>query len=138
MNIDKAAQIVGRKTSICTALGIRFLSTPDADTVQATMPVDERTRQPFGYLSGGAMLAMHECTAGVGSLVLCPDVVNLGINVSANHVHAAPEGTTVTATARLVSQTRHLHVWLVTITDEEGQVVSTAHVTNYISSKPTA
>lgn len=136
MNVEEIEKLVGRTPSVCSALGMRFLSTPESDTVAATMPVDERTRQPFGVLSGGAMLALEESVAGVGSLCLCPDVVSMGISVSGNHVKAALEGTTVTALARLVSRTRHLHVWLVTVSNDQGEVVSTAHVTNYITSKP--
>lgn len=135
MNVEEIAKLIGRKSNICSTLGIRFLSTPETDTIKATMPVDERTRQPFGYLSGGAMLALEECVAGTGSLVLCPKVINVGINVSADHVKAAPEGRQVTATAHLVSQTRHLHVWHVVIADEEGNTISTAHVTNYLTSR---
>lgn len=136
MNVEEIESLIGRQPTVCSTLGMRFLSTPDPDTVMASMPVDERTRQPFGYLSGGAMLALEESLAGVGSLALCLDVVNMGINVAANHVKAAPVGTTVTALARLVSQTRHLHVWHVVITDENGNTVSTAHVTNYITARP--
>lgn len=135
MNIDNIKHLLDNRQTVCDTLGMRFLSTPEPDTVMATMPVDERTRQPFGFLSGGAMLALEECVAGVGSLVLCPTVVNMGINVGANHVKAAPEGAMVTATARLVSQTHHLHVWHVVIADEQGNTVSTAHVTNYITAK---
>lgn len=136
MNVEEIERLIKKKPTVCSTLGMRFLSTPEPDTVMATMPVDERTRQPFGYLSGGAMLALEECLAGVGSLALCPDVVNMGINVGANHVKAAAEGSEVTATARLVSQTHHLHVWDVTIANANGETVSTARVTNYITSRP--
>ena len=43
-----------------TALGMEFISTPEDDTCMARMKVDERNRQPFGYLSGGASLALAE------------------------------------------------------------------------------
>lgn len=136
MNVEEIERLIGRTPTVCSTLGMHFLSTPEPDTVMATMPADERTRQPFGYLSGGAMLALEESLAGVGSLALCPEVVSVGINVSANHVKAAPEGTTVTALARLVSQTHHLHVWHVTISNDNGDTISTAHVTNYLTSRP--
>jgi uncharacterized protein (TIGR00369 family) len=98
----------------------------------ATMKVDERNRQPFGFLSGGASLALAENLAGVGSSALCPGKICVGISVSGEHVKAVAEGDTVTATAHLVSKGRKLHVWDVHIKDSAGDLISTVHVTNYI------
>lgn len=124
--------------NLCRTLGMTFLATTDPDTVQATMPVDGRTCQPFGCLSGGAALALAESVAGVGSLTICPDVLSVGANVSANHVNPARQGDTVTATARIVSRGHRLHVWHVDIRDTQGTLISTAQVTNYITSRPLA
>ncbi len=111
---------------------MNFLNTPEDDVCQATMKVDERNRQPFGFLSGGASLALAENLAGVGSSALCPGKICVGISVSGEHVKAVAEGDTVTATARLVSKGRKLHVWDVHIKDSAGELISTIHVTNYI------
>ena len=54
----------------------------------ARMKVDERNRQPFGFLSGGASLALAENVAGVGSSALCADCACVGIEVSGSHVQA--------------------------------------------------
>ena len=49
------------------------------------MPVDHRTRQPFGILHGGATLALGETVAGLGSMILCqPDEIVVGMQVSGN------------------------------------------------------
>ena len=98
----------------------------------AKMKVDERNRQPFGFLSGGASLALAENLAGVGSSSVCPGKICVGISVSGEHVKAVIEGDTVTAYARLVSKGRALHVWDVHIKDSAGDLISTVHVTNYI------
>ena len=100
----------------------------------ATMKVDERNRQPFGFLSGGASLALAENVAGVGSSSLCPGKICVGISVSGSHVKAVAEGDTVTAMAHLVQKGRKLHVWNVEITDSTGDIISVVHVTNYIIS----
>lgn len=119
---------------MATAMGMEFISTPEADTCMAKMPVDENCRQPMGYLSGGASLALAETLAGAGSAALCPDKTCVGINVSGTHVRAVPQGDTVTALARIVHKGSTLHVWEVDICDSQGQLISTAHVTNYIIS----
>ena len=98
----------------------------------ARMRVDERNRQPFGFLSGGASLALAENVAGVGSSALCPGYACVGIEVSGSHVKAVVEGDTVTAYARLVSRGNTLHVWNIDIRDTAGDIISTVRVTNYI------
>lgn len=132
MNIDDIKKIIETRPNLSTALGMEFISTPDEDMCMATMKVDERNRQPFGFLSGGASLALAENVAGVGSTALCPGKICVGISVSGEHVKAVAEGDTVTALAHLVSKGRKLHVWDVSITDSAGDLISTVHVTNYV------
>jgi 1,4-dihydroxy-2-naphthoyl-CoA hydrolase len=132
MNVEKINEIIEREPNLSTALGMHFISTPEDDTCLATMTVDERNRQPFGFLSGGASLALAENVAGVGSCALCPTKVCVGVSVSGEHVKAVHEGDTVTAHARLMSKGRKLHVWQVDITDTAGDLISTVHVTNYV------
>ena len=54
MNVERINQIINSKPNLSTALGMEFISTPEDDTCMARMKVDERNRQPFGFLSGGA------------------------------------------------------------------------------------
>jgi len=98
----------------------------------AKMKVDERNRQPFGFLSGGATLALAENVAGVGSSALCPDCACVGVEVSGSHMKAVSEGDTVTAFARLLHRGRKLHVWQVDICDTSGEMISSVRVTNCI------
>ena len=98
----------------------------------ARMKVDERNRQPFGFLSGGASLALAENVAGVGSSALCPGCACVGIEVSGSHVQAVSEGDTVTAYARLLHGGKTLHVWNVDIRNSAGELISNVRVTNYI------
>ncbi len=132
MNVDKIRDMVERQPNLSTALGMEFISTPEPDICVARMKVDERNRQPFGFLSGGASLALAENVAGVGSSALCEGRICVGISVSGSHVKAVSEGDTVTATARLVQKGRQLHVWCVDITNTAGELISTVQVTNYI------
>lgn len=132
MNVDRIKEIIEKSPNLSTALGMHFISTSDDDMCMATMKVDERNRQPFGFLSGGASLALAENLAGVGSSALCPGKICVGVSVSGDHVKAVEEGDTVTALAHLVSKGRKLHVWDVQINNSNGELISTVHVTNYI------
>ena len=132
MDVDRINQIINEKPNLSTALGMEFLSTPEDDTCMARMKVDVRNRQPFGFLSGGASLALAENVAGVGSSSLCPGCACVGIEVSGSHVKAVCEGDTVTAFARLQHKGTTLHVWQVDIKDTAGDLISSVRVTNYI------
>jgi uncharacterized protein (TIGR00369 family) len=135
MNVDRINAIINNKPNLSTALGMEFISTPEDDTCMARMRVDERNRQPFGFLSGGASLALAENVAGVGSSALCPECACVGIEVSGSHVTAVAEGDTVTAYAHLLHSGRTLHVWQVDIRDTAGDLISSVRVTNYIISQ---
>ena len=132
MNVDRINEIINAKPNLSTALGMEFISTAEDDTCLARMKVDERNRQPFGFLSGGASLALAENVAGVGSSALCPGCACVGIEVSGSHVKAVIEGDTVTAYARLISKGNTLHVWHVDIKDTANDLISSVRVTNYI------
>ncbi|MBR1484263.1 MAG: PaaI family thioesterase [Prevotella sp.] len=132
MNVERIKQIINDKPNLSTALGMEFISTPEDDTCMARMKVDERNRQPFGFLSGGASLALAENVAGVGSSALCPGNACVGIEVSGSHVKAVAEGDTVTARARLLHKGRTLHVWQIDISNSADELISSVRVTNYI------
>ena len=132
MDVEEIKKIIEKSPNLSTALGMEFISTPDDDMCMARMRVDERNRQPFGFLSGGASLALAENLAGVGSSAICPGKICVGINVSGSHVKSVVEGETVTATARLLQKGRKLHVWTIDIRDSQEDLISTVHVTNYI------
>lgn len=132
MNIDKLLERIEKSDGLSKTLGMHFVSTPEPDTLQATMKVDERNRQPFGFLSGGASLALAENLAGVGSLAICPGQIAVGINVSGTHVLAVCEGDTVTAYGKLVHKGRTLHTWQVELMNTAGDLICTVQVTNYV------
>lgn len=132
MDVERINQLINERPNLSTALGMEFISTAEDDTCMARMKVDERNRQPFGFLSGGASLALAENVAGVGSSALCPGCACVGIEVSGSHVKAVVEGDVVTAYARLLHQGSTLHVWNVDIKDTAGDLISNVRVTNYI------
>ena len=137
MNVEKIKEMLRRHDGLSNTLGMEFISTPEPDTCKAVMKVDERNKQAFGFLSGGASLALAENLAGVGSIALCPGKICVGINVSGSHVKAVLEGDTVTAWGRLQFKGNTLHEWQIDITNSAGDLISTVHVTNYIMKSTT-
>ena len=116
-------------------LGIQYTyATPER--VEATMPVDQRTRQPFGILAGGASLALAETLAGLGSMIACkPDEFVVGMQVSGNHVSSAMEGDSVRGVATPVHIGRSSHLWNVEIFTSTGKLVSSVRVLNSVLKK---
>ena len=123
------------KHALMGNLGIQYTYVSQ-DRVEATMPVDHRTRQPFGILHGGATLALAETVAGLGSMILCqPDEFVVGMQVSGNHISSAHEGDTVRAVGTIVHKGRSSHVWNVDVFTSTNKLVSSVRVVNSVLKK---
>lgn len=111
------------------ALGIEFV-TLEKDLVVMTMPIDERTHQPAGYLHGGASVLLAETAASIGGF-LNVDQENeavFGVEINANHVKSKQEGL-VTATATPLHRGKTTMVWDIKITDETDSLVCVSRCT---------
>jgi 1,4-dihydroxy-2-naphthoyl-CoA hydrolase len=110
-------------------LGIEITSQEDG-LVEGTMPVDERTRQPYGILHGGASVVLAETLGSVGSHFIAEPEGKLavGIEVNANHVRQVRSGL-VYGKAEILHRGRTLHVWSIEIRDEQGRMVCTSRLT---------
>ena len=100
------------------------------DYLRGTMPVDHRTKQPFGLLHGGASVALAE-TLGSLAGTMCLDAskeMAVGIDINANHVRAVTGGT-VTGTARPLHVGRNTQVWDIRIENEDGKLVCISRLT---------
>ena len=123
------------KHALMGNLGIQYTYASE-DRVEATMPVDERTRQPFGILHGGATLALAETVAGLGSMILAkPDEIVVGMQVSGSHMSSAHEGDTVRAVGTIIHKGRSSHVWNVDVFTSTDKLVSSIRVVNSILKK---
>ncbi len=110
-------------------LGIVFTEIGD-DYLKATMPVDERTKQPFGLLHGGASVALAE-TLGSAAGYLCIDPARsnvVGLEINANHIRGVREGI-VTGTARPIHIGRATQLWEIRITDQQDKLVCISRIT---------
>lgn len=121
-------QLRGKKT-LATTLGIEITElTPQR--VVATMPVDDRTRQPFGILHGGASVALAETVASIGATmnVDLEQFNVVGVEINANHIKAKRDGL-VTGTATPIHVGRSTQVWQIVIADEQGKTVCVSRCT---------
>ena len=111
------------------ALGIEVVEVGDG-TVTATMPVDERTRQPMGYLHGGASVALAETVASVGAYHLVNQETEfvVGLEINANHIKSKKDGI-VTATGTAIHRGKATMVWEVKIVDEQNQLICLSRCT---------
>ncbi len=110
-------------------LGIEISELTPARVV-ATMPVDERTRQPFGLLHGGASVVLAETVASLGAFSNIDGTRfgAVGVEINANHIRSKRDGT-VTATAVPVHIGRSTQVWSIDIVDESGRRVCVSRCT---------
>jgi len=99
------------------------------ERVVATMPVDHRTRQPFGLLHGGASVALAETVASIGAALNAGEGrTAVGMEINANHIRAKREGT-VRAVATPAHIGRSSSVWEIRITDEDGRLICLSRCT---------
>ncbi len=109
-------------------LGIVFTEISD-ECLVATMPVDERTQQPFGLLHGGASAALLETLGSVAATAASEEnEYCVGVELNINHVRAKRNGT-VTGTTSPVHIGKTIQVWTVDICDESGSLISTGRLT---------
>ncbi|MCM3576185.1 MULTISPECIES: PaaI family thioesterase [Mesobacillus] len=111
------------------SLGIEITQLQKGKVI-ATMPVDDRTRQPFGLLHGGASVALAETVASVGAFELVDkeNEVVVGLEINANHIKAKKDGL-VTAVGTVLHQGKTTMVWDIKITDEEENLVCISRCT---------
>ena len=121
-------------TAVST-LGIEFTET-GPDFLVARMPVDARTRQPFGLLHGGASVLLAETLGSVASGCCVPEgKMPVGLDINANHLRAVREGH-VQGRVTPVHVGRSTHVWEIRISDTAGRLVCLSRLTVQVLDRP--
>jgi 1,4-dihydroxy-2-naphthoyl-CoA hydrolase len=123
------------RASLPMHLGIEFTEI-GADFLRGRMPVDDRTRQPFGILHGGASVALAETLGSTAAgLVVDPDKYRVvGQEINANHVRAVSDGFVI-GTARPFHIGRRSHVWEIRIADVQERPVCISRITMFVVEK---
>lgn len=119
---------LGRNT-MSEYIGIEFVEL-GPDYLKGRMPVDHRTKQPYGLLHGGASCVLSETLGSIASaLVIDREAfICVGLEINANHIRSATKGF-VTGTASPLHLGKSTHVWDIKIHDEEGKLVCVSRLT---------
>lgn len=132
---DLASLNAMSQDTIIALLGIKYTKLGD-NFIQATMPVDARTHQPYGLLHGGASVVLAETLGSLAAnLVVTADKVCVGLEVNANHVRSIKKGF-VTGTATAVHLGYSTQIWQIEICNERQQLVCTSRLTVAVINKP--
>ena len=116
------------KNTLPAHLGIRVTEIGD-DYVKATMPVNDRTRQPLGLLHGGASVALAESVGSLGAhMTLEPGFACVGMEINANHIRSVRQGI-VTGVAKPIHRGLSTQIWDVRIYDEDDNIVCVSRLT---------
>ena len=109
-------------------LGIEFTEI-GPDYLCARVPVDERTKQPYGLLHGGVSVVLAETLGSIGAYYACPEGHRgVGLDINANHIRAASSGW-VTGTARAVHIGRTTQVWQIDMVNDAGEITCVSRIT---------
>jgi 1,4-dihydroxy-2-naphthoyl-CoA hydrolase len=122
-------------STLLGALGIEF-TLISTGHIEATMPVDNRTQQPYGLLHGGASAALAETLGSYGSHLIAAENggIAVGVELNINHVKSKRSGM-VTGIAKIIHRGRSIHIWNIDIVDEEQQLIASSRLTVMVKEK---
>lgn len=124
--------------NIGSYIGIKFVEITD-DSLSATMPVDERTKQPYGILHGGASVVLAETLGSIASnlIIDAENFVGVGLEVNANHLRPVSSGY-VKGICTPIHIGRTTHVWDIKIYEKHGKLNCISRLTVAIVPKQKA
>ncbi|MFY0600623.1 MAG: hotdog fold thioesterase [Cyclobacteriaceae bacterium] len=133
-NIDLNVLNSMGKGSMVEFLSIEYIEI-NSYYLRAKMPVNEKTRQPFGLLHGGASVVLAETLGSISSnLVIDQNKIAVGLEINANHLRSVKEGF-VYGKASPIHIGRSTHVWTIEISDEQDNLVCISRLTVSIIDK---
>jgi len=117
------------KGNMAEWLGLSFTEV-GPDFLKGTIPVDHRTRQPYGLLHGGASVVLAETLGSISSAMVIDHSKYLcvGLEVNANHLRPAREGF-VTGICKPIHLGATTHVWDIRLYDERGRITCICRLT---------
>ncbi|MDY5061226.1 PaaI family thioesterase [Staphylococcus simulans] len=104
--------------------------------VKMKMPVSDKVKQPFGYLHGGATMALGETAFSIGAahMVDTDKVIPVGLEMNTNHIRSATDGY-VYAIAELIHGGRSTQVWNIKLVDDQDKLISVMRGTMMLKSR---
>lgn len=130
INQEARNSMVGHAGIELTEIGESFIC--------GKMPVDHRTKQPYGLLHGGASVVLAETLGSYGSgfVLDLSKEYPVGLEINANHIRSVKEGY-VFGKAFLLHKGKRTHVWEIKITDEKNNLVCVSRLTVAIVERTT-
>lgn len=116
-------------------LGMEWMELGE-DYIKIRMPVDNRTKQPYGLLHGGASCALAETVGSVAAhlVIDASKYACVGLEINANHVRSARQGF-VTGIATALHLGATTHVWDIKIYDEVNRLICISRLTLAVLNK---
>ncbi|MFM1912225.1 MAG: hypothetical protein RIR51_63 [Bacteroidota bacterium] len=118
------------KGNMLEHLGIKFLEA-SPEYLKASMPVDHRTKQPFGLLHGGASVVLSETLGSVATAFAVEDYtkeVGVGVEINANHLKSVTSGTVI-GICTPIRLGRKIQVFETKIYNEEEELICVSRLT---------
>ncbi|NMM47970.1 hotdog fold thioesterase [Marinigracilibium pacificum] len=121
--------------TMISTIGIEFTQVTES-FIEAKVPVDSRTVQPYGLLHGGASVALAETLGSMASQLLIDETKQycVGLEINANHVRGARSGFVV-GRAKAIHIGRTTHIWSIEIKNEEDKLVCISRLTVAVINK---
>ncbi|MBP0725599.1 PaaI family thioesterase [Bacillus sp. RG28] len=121
--------------TLMKALGMTLESVEEGKVIMK-MEVTEKVHQPFGFLHGGASVALAESVASVGtfSMIDQENQLAFGLEINANHLRSVREGT-VTAIGTVLHKGKSTMVWDIKICSEKEELICISRCTVAIKEK---
>lgn len=119
------------ENTLIDTLGIRYTEIGE-DYITASMPVNKNTVQPFRILHGGASVALAESLGSIASTLCIADLAKqrpVGVEINANHLKSAAEGTTVYGKVSAIRVGKTMHVWNIEIKNEDHELICISRLT---------
>jgi 1,4-dihydroxy-2-naphthoyl-CoA hydrolase len=126
---DLPAQILPHEQTLDGTLGLELVEVKD-DVIRGRLPVEDRIRQPYGIVHGGAMSAIAESLTSLGTArgVLADGKIAMGQEINASFLRPISQGH-VNALARVRRRGRTAWNWEVEITDDDGRLCALLRAT---------
>ena len=123
------------RNTLVETLGIEVTAIGD-NFIEARMPVDHRTHQPYGLLHGGASVALAETLGSLAAhcTVDDPNKYCVGLEINANHIKSAKSGFVI-GTTRPIHVGSRTQVWEIKITNEQKELVCVSRITMAVIDK---
>ena len=127
ISLDKISQY--GKNTMSEFVGLKWVEIGD-DFLKLSMPVNATTKQPYGFLHGGASCVLAETVGSIGSALVIDmeKYYCVGLEINANHLRSVSEGV-VTATAKPLHLGKSTHVWDIKIYDDKERLFCVSRLT---------